>query len=423
MDLVNSNNTKKAGAVLFGAAAPLLVMGRAEIAVALALASLCFLFASPWRKHVERLKKWRSAPLAVAAIIVLAAWSPGIFSSPDPGASFTVWARTGLFLVIASFCCAAIAGDEDAASLALKSLVAASVCAFAVALAALYISGDVLAYVRLQPGREYQAQHALKSYANTVMLLLPPLVFAAIAMPGRWRMAGGVATLLGVIIVFATHAKSPKAGLLAMVAATAVCLIFAIRSGLVRVMVIVVSLAAAGLLLTSVADKLSKTSERQLANVAAGFTPYLPTVLVDVHRQAIWVFTLDKGLSRPWYGHGINRAEEIQGGREIAVRTGRGRGGENVPSHPHNWLLEIFVETGILGALATAGAVAWFLIGLLNRYFAGKDHLILAVFATSVGYWSSGLFNFSFWSAWWQVAHLVIIAVMLANVRGLPRQE
>ena len=31
------------------------------------------------------------------------------------------------------------------------------------------------------------------------------------------------------------------------------------------------------------------------------------------------------------------------------------------------------------------------------------------------GYWSSGLLNFSFWSAWWQISYLLMTALCLAD--------
>ena len=40
-----------------------------------------------------------------------------------------------------------------------------------------------------------------------------------------------------------------------------------------------------------------------------------------------------------------------------------------------------------------------------------------AATAVSIGYWVSGLFNFSFWSAWWQVSFMVLLALCLSHTR------
>jgi len=50
-----------------------------------------------------------------------------------------------------------------------------------------------------------------------------------------------------------------------------------------------------------------------------------------------------------------------------------------------------------------------------RRYLQSRNPAFLAALLVSVGYWSSGLLNFSFWSAWWQISYLLLMAICLAG--------
>jgi O-antigen ligase len=85
-----------------------------------------------------------------------------------------------------------------------------------------------------------------------------------------------------------------------------------------------------------------------------------------------------------------------------------------LPSHPHNWVLEIFAETGIVGGLPMLFAVILQFVIMLRRYRADGRPEILAALSASAAFWISGLFNFSFWSAWWQVSYILVLALLYA---------
>lgn len=302
-------------------------------------------------------------------------------------------------------------------ALTYKALIVASWFALAAAILALAIYPEIIAYVRLQPNRAFDAARALKSYANAGMLLVPPLLVAVYVLRGTWRWLAGSAALFAVVVVFATYSKSPMVGLLAILGVVVVCAIITFRRKRYRLLLAAICLVVGSAVLVNVSGRLDKVNEKQSAQITAEFSPYVPLALIDIHRQAIWAFAFERALSSPWLGHGINRSNFIAGSQFNIIGIPGGRGGEFIPSHPHNWLLEIFLETGGIGALATLIAVVWFHLSLFRRYLAGKDPMVLAILATTAGYWASGLFNFSFWSAWWQVAYLVTIALMFANAR------
>ena len=91
-----------------------------------------------------------------------------------------------------------------------------------------------------------------------------------------------------------------------------------------------------------------------------------------------------------------------------------------IPAHPHNWLVEVFTETGALGAFALLTLVITLCLKLSGDFLKSGNTALLAALLVNVGYWSSGLFSFSFWSAWWQVSFLLMMAFCLA---GRPRLD
>ena len=86
-----------------------------------------------------------------------------------------------------------------------------------------------------------------------------------------------------------------------------------------------------------------------------------------------------------------------------------------IPAHPHNWVLEVLAETGVVGLAPLVAVVAMMLARLIRDYLRSQDPAILAATAVSIGYWVSGLFNFSFWSAWWQVSFMILLALCLSH--------
>ena len=80
-----------------------------------------------------------------------------------------------------------------------------------------------------------------------------------------------------------------------------------------------------------------------------------------------------------------------------------------IPSHPHNFFIELLLETGVVGTLSFI-----FLIFSIN-YFIFK-RIITKDFSYVIffnGYfWGASLVNFSFWNAWWQVSYFFILAII-----------
>jgi O-antigen ligase len=107
-------------------------------------------------------------------------------------------------------------------------------------------------------------------------------------------------------------------------------------------------------------------SPRDLERLAVDHQEVPNSALV---RLFIWKFAVDRIVERPLLGWGFDAARRIPGGSDpIAVqsREGRARINElNLPLHPHNQVLQIWLELGAVGAIivAVAGSLVLWRLG------------------------------------------------------------
>ncbi|MCP4355788.1 MAG: O-antigen ligase family protein [Proteobacteria bacterium] len=111
-------------------------------------------------------------------------------------------------------------------------------------------------------------------------------------------------------------------------------------------------------------------------------------------RIKIWQASIKEGLKNPIIGTGI-------GSFKTALK-------DKIPSrkdliyHPHNFLIELFVSTGILGGLAVLGLICYIWRSL---FFKISSENIVAIFplASYNAYWIIGLINISILQLQWMV--------------------
>ena len=137
----------------------------------------------------------------------------------------------------------------------------------------------------------------------------------------------------------------------------------------------------------------------------------LPPWLLDYQRQTIWAHAIDIGMDAPWFGNGTNAINLMPGADAPMSRNNL-----NIfPAHPHNWLVEVFAETGAVGAISLVILVMTLCFKMARNYLHSHDDAMLAALLVNVGYWGSGLLSFSFWSAWWQVSYLLMTGLCLTG--------
>ena len=122
----------------------------------------------------------------------------------------------------------------------------------------------------------------------------------------------------------------------------------------------------------------------------------IPTSVVDAHRQIIWGFSLSKFKENPILGIGPDSSNFIEGSQQEIGHPSTGDM-NYIPSHPHNFLIELLLETGLLGFLAFSSLIIY-----VNYHVAKKlDVFNLNYLIFFNGYfWGSSLVNFSFWASW-----------------------
>ena len=91
-----------------------------------------------------------------------------------------------------------------------------------------------------------------------------------------------------------------------------------------------------------------------------------------------------------------------------------------IPSHPHNFLVELLLETGILGTLS----FIIFILILNYRIFSKANILDRSFLIFFNGYyWGASLVNFSYWQAWWQGSYFLILCLIASNIIILSKKK
>ena len=147
-------------------------------------------------------------------------------------------------------------------------------------------------------------------------------------------------------------------------------------------------------------------------NSITNFEFRVPTNLIDHHRQFIWGFSIQKFKLRPLFGYGQDSSNFIDGSQEDV--GSKYTGDMNfIPSHPHNFLIEILLETGIFGTLffILLIYIINFRVWKLHQSLNFKLHLI---FLNSF-FWGSSFVNFSFWLGWWQASYFLLLSLIASK--------
>tara|TARA_B100000989_G_scaffold265659_1_gene218671 strand:- start:1159 stop:1458 length:300 start_codon:yes stop_codon:yes gene_type:complete len=91
---------------------------------------------------------------------------------------------------------------------------------------------------------------------------------------------------------------------------------------------------------------------------------------------------------------------------------------EYIPSYPHNFLLEIWLESGISGLIAVLAGIGKILWSIYKRLRAGTPGSV-ALTRYFAAFWSANLYNFSFWSFWCLILFTVCMAVVFATKQNI----
>ncbi len=127
-----------------------------------------------------------------------------------------------------------------------------------------------------------------------------------------------------------------------------------------------------------------------------------------LHRLAIWQFARDRIAERPLTGWGLDSSRAVPGGK------GKAEGhGELMPLHPHNAILQLWLELGLVAAVI---AVLMSLKIIPGIPAAVPDPKARAVFFGSlVSAIVIALAGFGLWQSWW-IASLMLGSALLVAI-------
>jgi len=336
-------------------------------------------------------------PLLVAALML---WSlVSLAWTLEPASAFSVWLRMLWIMAGGVVLVAGLEGLEPAAARRLEGAVALFGVLFAALLVIELASGGVLTRLvrlgRLAP--PYSPDYLARSAALLAILAWPALL-------ALWRRAGGPAALGFYLVVLVLLYLLPMAAALAAFVMASVAFAAATRWPRATLWLV----GAAALLAIALMPLLFALGEPlALAEEAA---PGLPSSWR--HRLAIWQFVAERVAERPLGGWGLDASRHMPGaGDSIYGRHGL------LPLHPHNAVMQLWVELGLPGAVLGAALVALVLAGVGRAAAAPRRAAVrLAVF---VSFLALALASYGVWQNWWLAAGwLAAFVTAIATAKG-----
>jgi O-antigen ligase len=388
-------------AVLCAVAVPLLTFGRITIAVALTLMLAGILAGGHARGGLRRLSEALRSPLGLMVVLTAATWLPGAAMSHFPLRSLEAVLRTPLMLGLALFIWAVLAPATELHDTARKAFIAACCLAAAYCLAALSFWPDLYWSLKFTTLRAEPVSNELKGVAALSLFTIPLLIFFACRVAGPWRIASLACCVALGWVVWRTYNRAAIAGFLFEIAFVGGFMLLHARSRRVGVLALF-AIGATGLAV----GWWLYTTRLSYQRIAPHEDWLFPVWLIDYERQMIWGHVYKIAVKFPWFGIGANTINFAPGSDAPIPGT---HGLHIVPAHPHDWVVEILSETGWVGLLALLATIAASFILLARGYRRSGDAKYLAAVAVASGYWGSGLFNFSYWSAWWQLAFYISV--------------
>ncbi|PZW50426.1 O-antigen ligase [Humitalea rosea] len=350
-------------------------------------------------------------PRGAASLILLGffAWALlGAAWAMDAGRAIETSLRLGAFAMLGAAAASAVTGADEAARARLGAHLAWGLGIGAGFALADHLSGNALR--GLMRGQWTPSPHlyaGLKPAVSVMAVLLPILAF----LPSLPRWLRLVLTIFTVIVVQSLIADAAKIAVLVGLAAGALAWW---RPRLV----------AAGLGIgLAVVFLATPLAIRGLTNAGPDLSHIPPSA---AHRVLIWEFVNSRIAERPIFGWGLESGRAMPGGKtpvatptldRFGLNTGRSpdwlrTAAEQLPLHPHNGAMEVWLDLGLVGALL-ASALAWSLSGLALRVLPAAAGLGAMASVAVVGQLSYGI-----WQAWWIGLQMLVVVALAAL---LPR--
>jgi O-antigen ligase len=138
-----------------------------------------------------------------------------------------------------------------------------------------------------------------------------------------------------------------------------------------------------------------------------------------LHRIYIWDFVVGRIADKPVLGWGLDAARRMPGGQDTIMLGENCPGaspviGQKLPLHPHNAILQTWLELGGLGILLGFGA----LVATLGQLYARRRRIVAAVLvASSVAGTLVALVSYGVWQEWFLSALMLSAGIAALALR------
>lgn len=381
---------------------------------ALALALIAALTLSALEPAVRQRIRNAVFSLQGAAVgLVFCAWAITVYFSFDPLISLKISGRTAMFVLGAVVVWAALSEHSETWRLALKTIVVSAIVFAVLALISLVGVPKIASLVKGTLSAPDRPIVVFKAFAASAMCLIPVVAWAGRRLEGNWRWWGYAFAPMALGVMLLTYNRSSLAGLIAMTLAGIFLLTLAKRRHVKAMITVAIAATGSAVAWVALREVHDLDTLEQRIGAPLNVQTYLPSWLLDSHRQNIWKFAYERFLDHPWVGNGIDQLNRLPGAK-ISV-PGLENSAAYVPSHPHNWALELLSETGLIGFLPVVAVLTLIAWKLVKSYIQTDDEADITLFTLMAGFWGSALFNFSIWAAWWQLTFLILFAIVAAS--------
>ena len=364
--------------VFLGLAVPASAFGPVPMAVAIPVAAILFALNHRSSQLLAGIfVALKTTALGRALIFLFATWLVSTLDSLNLAKSLATWARMGTYLGLAFFVFSVFREREDAAAIYKKaSLVFSTVVLVYIALV-FHVWPELFTPIEWIKGYRISPYNFFKAHASTAVVFLPFLVWAGWTLGGWWKQVCIAIVFLSAVLIYSSGGELSLAGLAGFFGAGAsialTCAVVSVPRRTAQLIWIAAFAAAAGIMWWVGAQ----LPEPPFLDQNPDTLPF-----VDPHRELIWGFVLNAHESAPFFGVGPNSINYFPGANVVIEQLNQ----EFVPSHPHNWILEILSETGWIGfGLLAASIFLTLRLAVRGMYI---DRLAaLAVVGSSGAYW------------------------------------
>ena len=358
-------------------------------------------------------KAFRATPIFFGWSIFLGLCTLSVLGSLDPAGSAQSALLLGLILIFATLAAHFLQQSQNRIDFVHIGLMLASLGMIVLALIHIYGFQGLLRIIHFSSETTAHFDRVLlKKPASGFILIMPVALYLLWGGTNLLRMLSAL-VIVGILwLIIISESRSAMAAALALLTVMGFLAMIALRwrGGKIAIFI---------LLVVSCIGIFALYMQQIRGDWATGALG-IPGWIIDNARQILWrevLILLQQDFpSSILSGYGINALEELERGvREMSITAENTTYFTAISNHPHNWLLEIAAEVGLVGLISVLVACGLVLHwGWQQRHEAPAE--VIALFGVYAAFTSASLFNYSIWSVWWQVAFAVMNALCAAMI-------